>query len=115
MLVKWLQRLPLWCAHRCLPIVCLDLNSGFGLQRAPGQEEWTAISSQCIGSAAPAVRQRYAADILLPLLEQLDLVPINTFRGGGPTFYSSTGTSSQLDFILVPRCLISAVTSAGPL
>eukprot|EP00959_Pyramimonas_sp_CCMP1952_P273170 5710080-Pyramimonas_sp.AAC.1 len=38
-----------------------------------------------------------------------------TSTGGGPTFYSSTGTSSQLDFILVPRCLISAVTSAGPL
>ena len=52
-LSSWVRKLPIWSSHRCVPVLCADVNSGFGLQRSPGTDEWTRIKDPFIRSAAP--------------------------------------------------------------
>eukprot|EP00959_Pyramimonas_sp_CCMP1952_P321718 6732040-Pyramimonas_sp.AAC.1 len=81
-----------------MPVLCADVNSGFGLQRLPGTDEWTRITHPSIGNAAPYVKQKYSADVVLKMIRDYDLVAVNTHRGAGPTYYGNASNPSQLDF-----------------
>eukprot|EP00959_Pyramimonas_sp_CCMP1952_P345649 7238674-Pyramimonas_sp.AAC.1 len=93
----------------------MGLNSGFGLQKISGSEQWMRVHDERLGNRDVPVGQRYAADGMLRLIQDLDLVPVNLHIGKGPTYYGTAGSKSKLDYVFIPRRALQQVTSADPL
>eukprot|EP00959_Pyramimonas_sp_CCMP1952_P019382 409550-Pyramimonas_sp.AAC.1 len=47
-------------------------------------------------------------------MEELEMVPVNTHIGHGPTCFG-TQNASQIDAVFMPKTLLRDITSAGPL
>eukprot|EP00959_Pyramimonas_sp_CCMP1952_P305247 6387832-Pyramimonas_sp.AAC.1 len=47
-------------------------------------------------------------------MEEFGLVAVSTYIGHGPTFFRCK-SSSQIDFVFLPKTLLGDVFSAGPL
>eukprot|EP00959_Pyramimonas_sp_CCMP1952_P316355 6621481-Pyramimonas_sp.AAC.1 len=63
----------------------MDLNSGFGLQKISGSDQWMHVHDDRFGNLEVPVKQRYAAYVMLRLIQDLDLVLVNLHIGEGPT------------------------------
>eukprot|EP00959_Pyramimonas_sp_CCMP1952_P142398 2981219-Pyramimonas_sp.AAC.1 len=44
----------------------------------------------------------------------MGMIALTTFKGAGATYYGVVGTGSQLDYILVPKFMLTATRTAGP-
>ena len=92
---------------RCVPVLCLDVNSKLGLVAGPGGS--APVGSGSVGPSNPGV-ENYSGAALRLLMEELGLVAGNTFEGSGDTYFSGShsGTSSRIDFVCVPMWMLSA-------
>ena len=108
LLLTWVAKQLREAPHRCTPIIGLDLNDEMGLTRdAHGLHETTS------GSVGTPFRrpEAYVGTKFRELLELEQLAAVNTFGrpGAKGTYFSEGGSSSRIDFLVIPQSLLGSV------
>jgi hypothetical protein len=100
MLASWVHNVVQHAKQRSLVILGTDLNDTFGYQMVEGVAT-TAVSS-ALGSHPYGV-EGYAAAKLREVLEMEHMMVADTVHKVGPTYYGSTGGTSNIDHICLPQ------------
>eukprot|EP00971_Amphidinium_carterae_P352980 6492786-Amphidinium_carterae.1 len=109
-LLAWLGKVIDALPARCMPVLMMDANCHVGLERV--DNSWLLSSGRdCVGVYG-AERQSANATGVLELLNTHRMLLVNTFlqSGCGPTYFSST-SSTRVDYIAVPRCMLTRVSN----
>ena len=83
---------------RCVPIILCDANGRVG-----------SIPSDGVG-VANAQRENYNGSHLRRLVDQQHLVAVNTFFPIGHTWRGNMGTTSRIDYVVLPQSLFANVS-----
>ena len=101
-LLTWLRRLFVKLPARTLPLLCIDANCSFGLQKS-GEFVVESDSSDSLGGCDPS-HENGNSEVFQAMLEDFNLLACNTFVNTTPTFYSGvTGKGSRIDYICTSR------------
>lgn len=101
-LLTWLRRLFVKLPARTLPLLCIDANCSFGLQKS-AEFFVESDSSDSLGGCDPS-HENGNSEVFQAMLEDFNLLACNTFVNTTPTFYSGvTGRGSRTDYICTSR------------
>mmetsp|Transcript_90434 Transcript_90434/g.163089 ORF Transcript_90434/g.163089 Transcript_90434/m.163089 type:complete len:291 (-) Transcript_90434:1400-2272(-) len=110
-LLQWLSNTLATLPRRTTPILLLDRNGHFGLEKRDGA--WQIMEEgDAVGPFNPSPENQNGKRIR-ELCNYLDLALANTHQhsGAGDTWFGPAGRSTRVDFIAVPKTLMPSIRS----
>ena len=104
---KWLEHYISTLPHRTYPILLGDFNGWTGTYDM-GNGIWAYQPTPAVGPLT-LQKENFNGGQLRWVCERQHLALVNTFKGGGPTYYSRVA-ASQIDYIAVPQSQLGSVS-----